>query len=193
MLDKKTLNDFVSKVDHAYQQFCVWVYANNLFTKHQADFNNVPINKNCKYTNFWDVVICSLQHSWILSVARLFDPAYFMTDKTKPRLSIYYILESLDDNSLEDTIKLKLNNHKTCIDSIKKNRDNFLSHNSVNFKNEKIKPDVEDLFEEIDAIIKNIKSDKSYLKNCNDINLKYIKELSKDGVEEIFRALLKID
>ena len=193
MLDYKTLKKFVSKTNHAYQQFCVWMYSNNLFVEYQKKFNDVPMGEDCEYKNFWDVIIPSLQHSWILSVARLVDPPYFGRDKNKekPRLSIYYILELLDDHDLEKTIKDKLESHKNFTDSIKEHRDNFLAHNSVCFENKKIEAGVENFFEALDGIIVEIKDKKSHLKDCNDINLKHTEKLSKDGVEEIFQALSK--
>jgi len=191
MLDRKTLNDFISKANHAYQQFCVWVYSNNLFVKHEVDFNNVPMGEDCKYKNFWVVMIVSLQHSWIFSIARLLDPPYFIRDKNKtdPRLSIDYILELVDDDYLEKIIKTALDNHKTFIHSIREHRKNFLAHNSVHFKNKKVEAGVESFFKALDDIIAEIKDKKPHLKDCNSINLEHTEKLSKDGVEEIFQAL----
>ncbi|MBP6925766.1 MAG: hypothetical protein KBC22_01765, partial [Candidatus Pacebacteria bacterium] len=77
MLDEKIFSKFVSKVDTAHQQFCVWLYLNNEFAKHQDNWNqsfSVLISSDVektsrgtgsKYKNFFDVVIPSLQHSWI--------------------------------------------------------------------------------------------------------------------------------
>src|SRR3989338_2436009 len=205
MLDVKTLDDFTKKVNKAHQQFCVWMYTNNEFAKHQEKWNQIARarklfrteefsrDKGCKYKNFWDVVISSLQHSWILSLARLFDPAYHPSDKkkNKPRLSLDYILELLDDVSLAKIIRNKIKKYQSTIQSLKIQRDNFLAHNDVNFKSTKIKAGIENLFEELDNAIGEIKKNKKHLANCNNINLKYTEVLSRCGVDEIFEALLR--
>lgn len=201
MLDAKTLDEFTRKANQAYQQLCVWVYANNEFAKHQMEWNKLltPLktegfsqDRGCKYKNFWSVVIPSLQQGWIMSTARLFDPAYNSRDKKKekPRLSLEYILELLDDASLAQTIRNKVQKHNLTIQSIKEQRDNFIAHNNVNFKSAKIEAGIENLFEELDNAISNIKCCKSHIKNCNNINLKHTEVLSHCGVDEIFEALL---
>lgn len=202
MLDIKTFDDFIRKANRAYQQFCVWVYTNNEFAKHQTGWNKIltPFKTEefsqdigCKYKNFWSVVIPSLQHGWIMSVARLFDLAYHSRDKKKekPRLSLEYILELLDDASFAQTIRNKVQKHHLTIQSLKTQRNNFIAHNSVNFESTKIEAGIENLFEELDNIISDIKYYKPHIGNCNNINLKYTEVLSHCGVDEIFEALLK--
>ncbi len=203
MLDHKTLDEFTGKANHAHQQFCVWVYANNEFAKHQEEWNQIAepiiktgefsLDKGCKYKNFWNVVIPSLQHSWILSLARLFDPAHHSRDKKKdkPRLSLDYILELLDDAPLEQLIRDRIKKRNTTIQSLKKQRDNFLAHNDIKFKGTKIEAGVEDLFEELDNVISDMKCCKLHLKDCSNINLKYTEVLSRRGVNEIFDVLLR--
>lgn len=203
MLDKKTLDDFILKANHAYQQFCVWMYANNEFVKHQQEWNKIASlrlftteefsrNKGCKYKNFWDVVISTLQQAWILGVIRLFDSPYFSRDtkKKNPRLSLYYILELLEDSNLKQLIKEEIDKHKDFIESIKKQRPN-LAHNEIEPIDKTIKAGIENLFEGLDSIITKIKNKKPYLKYCNDINREYTEKLSKCGVDEIFEALLR--
>lgn len=207
MLSKKTLNDFVSRVNHAHQQFCVWVYANNEFAKYQKEWNeaNGPRkvlilpnefsrDKGCKYKNFWSVTIPSLQHGWILSLSRLFDPAYNFNDKKKqkPRLSFYYILDLLiNDNIFTNSLLDKIKEHEKTIKSLKVQRNNFLAHNDVYFTDRKIEAGIENLFEELDNIISEIKQKKKELANCNNINLEYTEALSRCGVEEIFESLIE--
>jgi len=205
MLDRKILDKFTKKVNQAYNQFCVWMYANNEFIKYQNEWNKIPFagkffksnefsrDKGCKYKNFWDVVIPTLQHGWVLGIARLFDPPYFLRDtkKKNPRLSLDYILELLENDDLEQSIKRQIDKHKNFIDSIKEQRDNLLAHNDVKFNNTRIEAGVEDLFKALDNIITEIKNKKPHLKNCNNINQEYTEKLSKCGVDEIFEALLK--
>lgn len=126
MLDQTTLNRFASSANSAYQQFCIWIHANNEFAKHQKEWNQAANprrifltekfsrDKGCRYKNFWGVVIPSLQHGWILSLARLLDPAYHSHDKKKdkPRLSLDYILELLDDAPLAQSINNKIESMK---------------------------------------------------------------------------------
>jgi len=205
MLDQETLNHFIHNANIAYQQFCVWMYTNNEFAKHQDDWNKIvesrelftieefSRDKRCRYKNFWGVVIFSLQSGWILSLARLFDPSYHSRDKKKekPRLSLDYILELLDDTPLAQSIRDKFKKHQQTIQSLKTQRDNFLAHSDVNFKGTKIKAGVENLFKELDGAISDIKQSKKHLASCNDINLKYTEILSRCGVDEIFEALLR--
>ncbi len=202
MLDPKTLNEFTNKANHAYQQFCVWMYANNEFVKYQEEWNKIPESRKlfkteefsrekcCKYKNFWDVVITSLQQGWIMGVIRLFDSPYFLRDikKEHPRLSLYYILELLEDSDLEQSIKEEVDRHKNFIDSIKKQRP-ILAHNEIKPVDRKIEAGIENLFEALDNIITKIKSQKPHLKNCNNIGREYMEKLSKCGVEEVFEKL----
>lgn len=204
MLDIKTLNQFRAKVDCAYQQFCVWMYANNEFARHQKEWDPIAIPqklykteefsqiKGCRYKNYWDVVISSLQQSWILSLARLFDPAYHFSDKKKdsPRLSVQYLLELLDDEPLAQIIRGSFRQCDPTIKSIKMLRDNFLAHNDIHFPKTNINAGVENLFKILDDAISNIKRNKPHLLECSNVNLQYIDDLSRSGVNEIFEALV---
>lgn len=192
MPDKKTLNDFIHETNLAYEQFCIWMYLNNGFAKHRKELL-LSWNKNCKYKNFWNVVLFSLLCRWILSLARLFDPAYHPCDKKKkhPRLSLYYILELLDDASLAKSIQDKFQKDIKTLGSIKKQRDNFIVHNDVNFKGKKLKAGAENLFESLDNAISEIKQNKKHLVDCNDVNLKHAEDSSRCGVDEVFKTLLR--
>ncbi len=205
MLDEKIFSKFVSKVDTAHQQFCVWLYLNNEFAKHQDNWNqsfSVLISSDVektsrgtgsKYKNFFDVVIPSLQHSWILALSRLFDPAYNKHDKKKekPRLSLEYIFKLLDDVRLVQTLDNKIKKHQLIIQSLKTQRNNFIAHNDISHETKRIEAGVEDLLKELDNVIESIKQNKKHLANAQSINLKYIEVLSRSGVREVFDALLK--
>jgi hypothetical protein len=202
-IDAKTLNEFTRKVNRAHQQFCVWAYVNNKFVEYQETWNGAAIprvlfktedfsrDKGCKYKNFWDVVITSLQHSWILSIARLFDPAYHGRDfkKNNPRLSLEYILELLDNEGLAKEIRVKLHSHKETIESLKNHRNNFIAHNDVHFTPTKVGADIKKIFEELERSISDIKNSDPRLKNCNNINREYTEALSRCGVDEVFEKL----
>jgi len=202
MLDRKILDNFTEKANHSYQQFCVWMYTNNEFVKYQKIWNEIleprklfkteefSREKGCKYKNFWDVVISTLQQGWILGVIRLLDPPYFLRDtkKENPRLSLYYILDLLEDDELEKSIKEEMDRHKIFIDSIKKQRPT-LAHNEIKIVDKRIEAGVENLFEALDNIITEIKNKKPHLKDCYNINREYMEKLSKCGVEEIFERL----
>ncbi len=202
MLEKKVFDNFITECQKAWQQFCVWKYANNYFAKRQDEFNKIvkdgfssseedAIKNSCKCKNFWDVVIPSLQHSWILSVARLIDPPYFKNDKDKSRLSIYYIIELLDDNELGQVIKNELNNQKDFLESMKTQRDGFIAHNSIGYNNKNIKAGVENFFNRLDNTINKIKNKKPHLNRCNNINIDFTDKLSEAGVKEIFNDIVK--
>ncbi|MCR4334529.1 MAG: hypothetical protein NUV47_02275 [Patescibacteria group bacterium] len=204
MLDVNTLNKFIRKANPAHQQFCVWFATNNLFAKHQTRWNKLDpeiesfttenfIRKHgCKYKNFWSIILPTLQHGWVLSTARLFDPAYNVIDKKKlkPRISLDYILIQLDDEILSDNIRQELKLHSTVIDSLMEHRHNFHAHNDANFANTRIEAGIENLFQWLEDIIEIIKKNKPYLNNCGVINIKYNEKLSQCGVDEVFETLL---
>ena len=203
MLEKEIFNKFISEINKMSNQFFVWMYANNNFVKHQSKFNqgvsrdwcfstDEYVDKSCQYKNFWNVIIPSLQHSWLLSTSRLIDPAYFVGDKNKekPRLSIYYILELLEDDELEQEIKKGLLQYNDFFKSIKGQRNNFLAHNDLKFDNIKIKAGIEKFLESLDKIIAMIKDKKPHLRDCNCICIERTDKLSNSGVKEIFEKLV---
>ena len=92
----------------------------------------------------------------------------------------------LDDASLAQSIDNRIKGYKSTTDAIKKHRDNFLVHNTVNFKITKINAGIEKLFEELDNAISEIKQSKTHFANCRSINLKDTEVLSRCSVDEIF-------
>lgn len=204
MLDSDTFNAFIRKANVAHQQLCVWFSANNEFAKHQARWNkldpdigpftleNFTRRHGCKYKNFWNIVVPTLQRGWILSTARLFDLAYHPRDKKKekPRISLDYVLIKLEDEVLSDIIKTQLKSHKAVINCLKEYRDNSEAHNDANFQSTRIEAGIENLFQWLEDTIEKIKNAKPYLSNCGIINIKYNEKLSQYGVEEVFETLL---
>lgn len=197
MLNKNVFNDFIKKANHTHQQFFVWSYTNNEFAEHQQEWGRqmqeYPGGTGSKYKNFWLVVLPSLQHTWILSSARLFDPAYARWDKRKenPRLSLSYILDLLDDETFTQPVRDKIKKHDPVIKSLKKLRNNVLAHNDVSFQPKQIEAGIEDLFEELDSIITHIKRHQPDLQSCINLDLKNTEVLSQCGVHEVFEALSK--
>ena len=203
--NQEIIKEFIAKIDQSYQQFYVWVYANNMFVKYQVEWNKIDeptklfttrefSRKNgCKYKNFWYIVILTLQHGWILSIARLFDPPYFSRDvkKENPRLSVDYISEIIGNSGLNQLITEMKENNKEVIESIRKQRNNYLAHNDVNFNDRKIKAGIENLFDDLNNMVEYISKNIPSFSNCNKIDFEYKKKLSKCGVEEVFEALSK--
>lgn len=192
MLDADTFNKFIGKSNQAYQQFCIWFSVNNEFIKNQARWNELASDKGCKYKNFWPVVVATLQHSWVLSTARLFDLAYYSRDKKKerPRISLDYILIKLEDVVLAGKIREELKSHQKFIDSIWKYRSNVHAHNDANFTCTCIEAGIEKLFQWLEDTIAKIKDSKPYFNKCGIINIKHTEELSRCGVDELFETLL---
>lgn len=174
ILDANTLNKFTLEANKAYQQFCVWKCLDGKFT-------------GGGYTKFWDVVVPSLGHAWILAVARLNDRAHFCVRGKiiSSQLSINYIVELLNDRETEKIIKTKLRRHKDFTKSIKDARNNFIAHRPISFGSVKIKPDVEDFFQDLETIIEDIKVSRADLKNCNAIDLNYTENLLKESVDRV--------
>lgn len=203
MLDVQTFKKFIGEANRTHQQFCVWFNTNNKFAEHQERWNEwgdktpFPTEKftkrnGCKYKNFWGVATGSMQHGWIIGIARLFDPAFHPWDKKKekPRISFDYILLKLDDTNLANSLREQLVPHQLFIDSVKKHRNNALAHIDFQFEKTRIEGGVEKLFEWLEEVIAEIKKSELHLSNCGIINVKYNEILSKCGVEEVFGAVL---
>jgi len=199
MISKELLNAFIKEVDKAWQQFCVWMYSYNKFVEYQKKFNKDPncirykgnIIPGCRYKNFWDICLLSLQHSFILSVERLIQPPYFQGDKKKKRLSVYYILELLEEGELKAGIKKRLGEQEDFLKSIKRVRNNRLAHNGLDERVKTVKKGIETFFKNMESSIKEIKQEKDLLKSCDNFNCEYVEGLSKTGVDEIFEDLIK--
>lgn len=201
MLEKKIFGDFIKQSNKARQQFCIRKYTNNNLSRNKDIFYKKPdrrlyssdeaINKSPEYKNFWDVTKASLQHWRILSTARLLDPPFFRKNIEKQNLSIYYIIELLEDKDLKSYIKKELERHNSFIKWIKKLRDTFLAHNSLVEKTNTIPWWIEDFFESLNTMILKIEDEIKDLNSCWDINLKHTENLSESGVKEIFEKLIK--
>lgn len=202
MLDQKTLDMFTKEANKWRNQFCVRMYANNYFVKYKESFDSKAkdwrytgekaIENSCKYKNFRNITIPSLQHWWILSIARLTDPPFFKKNKDKQNLSIHYIIEILQDVEIESDIKRILEEHKEFLKSIRKLRNILLAHNWMEKeeKYNKIPAGIETFFENLNTIICKIKEKYSHLKNANDINLEYTTKLSEAWVKELFEKII---
>ena len=173
---------------------------NNDFIKYKKTFDERPkqwlysteeaIKNSPKYKNFFDVIIPSLQHSRILSVARLLDSAYFRDDETKPNLSIRYILKWLDNAVLKDEIEKELNKNSKFTNSINNMRVNFIAHNTLKQFDKKIEAGIEDFFINLNWILNRIINETPHLKWCNDMNLDFYEKLSEAGVNDIFSQII---
>lgn len=204
MLDIYIFKKFIKHANIAHQQLCVWFSANNEFAKHQVHWNkldpeigpfgleNFTRRHECKYKNFWNIVVPTLQHGWILSTAKLFDPAYHPRDKnkTKSRASLDLILIMLQDQNLSSIIRTQLNSHEPVLKSLRDHRDYAEAHNDANFVPTRIEAGVENLFQWLEDTIASIKVSESHLNKCGIINIAYNEKLSQCGVDEIFENLL---
>ena len=149
------------------------------------------ISKNRKFQNFWTVTLPSLQHGWIISIARLMDEAYFDPKKnTKPNLSFKYILAQLNDAEIDKQVETRQVGHKKFIDSILDWRNKYVAHNDINFSEEKINKGFEDYVEFLLKCIEEIKHKHPHLKDCSQIDLAHIEKISEAGVGEIFQKLV---
>ena len=203
MLDALKLNLFIRKANVAHQQFCVWFSTTNEYAQYQARWNildpevglfgleNFTRKHECKYKNFWGIVVPTLQHSWVLSTARLFDSAYHSKDnkKEKPRISLDYILMELEEGVLSSAIREELESYQKTINSLKKWRDNVHAHIDANFNETQIEGGVDKLFCWLEGTIEKIKQ-KKYLNGCGNIQINYNERLSQCGVDEVFEDLL---
>jgi hypothetical protein len=201
MLEENTLSAFISQVDHTYQQFCVWKYANNQMVVHEERFNTKVnqswcntteelIANNRRFQNFWTVTLPTLMHGWMLSVSRLMDDAYFdPKKKTKPNLSMNYIIDLLNDRFLAAEIAMEVDKHQEFVQNIIDWRHKYLAHSDVSFSNKIVKKGFEDYIECLVRCIEKIKTSDARLKSCTTINLQHIDAVSRMGVAEVFAKL----
>lgn len=194
MLDTKIFNDFIKEIERAYARFRVWVYANNEFVKCQNIFNDVPDGEHCKFTNFWDVTLNSLQSAWILSVSRLLiDDAYHSRDvgQKKPRLSVKYIFNQLDDEDIKIGYykKTSSSEYKEFMDSLDEIRGGRFAHRNVKEVPNTLKAGVEDCFNALLWLVQEAKSRNKELQSCKVLHYESIDNLSRMGVEELFRKI----
>lgn len=199
MLQKEILDQFTKEANKWRNQFCVRMYTNNSFAEYTKNKAHPKYySENPSYFNkpnsgdivLQGTIIPSLQHWRVLSVARLIDPAYFRWDKNKPRLSIYYILELLDKETLKEETETILDTQKEYFESIKNIRDNMLAHNSTTRISKEIKAGTELFFDNLNKTLIKIKNEFPELKQCNDLNLKNTEKLSELGVKEIFEKII---
>lgn len=198
MFDSQNLDQFIKKANVAHQQLCVWFSTNNKLAIYQKDwdqlksFGNFIERNDFRYENFWNIILPTLQHSWVLSTARLLDPAYHFRDKkrkNKPRICLDYILSLLSDKKLENNIRNELANHQTFTESIRQLRLNVYAHNDAQFKADKIEAGAEIFFEWLEKKIEQIKEAENCLKLGN-INTLANEEFSQRGVDNIFKDIL---
>lgn len=137
---------FFGKVHTAHTLFSLWLHLTNEIAKpdrYAATKDNL----------FWKPILPVFQHSWILALARIFDPPYYdMKCKLEPRLSLDYISQSIGDQTLSESIKSIKRNHECAIKSIKHHR-RFIAHNPLGeIHNLDVNP-VEYLFKDLEKII----------------------------------------
>jgi hypothetical protein len=188
-VSKKEIDSLSTIIDGAWQYFCCWRYLQN------KRYNPVYSRKNSnglesRYTNFWKVVIVALQNEFCLAIARLIDsPEY----KKRKRLSLKYFIENSGDIGIKLTKKLQEQEYDKYQKAIKKFRDEKLGHNDLDtyiLEGTHIIPGkTEDFFELLESFIKEIISSDTGYKDCRAVNLKDSEEISKKGIENIFKDL----
>jgi hypothetical protein len=161
----------------------------NLEVKDWFYGDDEAIKNSAKYKNFFNIILPTLQHWWIMSIWRLIDPPFFKNDISKKNLSIYYILEEIEDESLKLKIKSYLTQEKKFIKSIKKIRNTILAHNNIGENNTIINAWIESFFENINETILDIKKIYPHLKDCNNLNLEYTEKLCESWVKDIFEVI----
>ncbi|MFA5954910.1 MAG: hypothetical protein WC817_05280 [Patescibacteria group bacterium] len=185
MLKAKEFNKFVYEVEKCYQFFCIWRYL------HNKNFGKVYKRVGGSgYRNFWGVVSVALQNEFCLGVRRLVD-----TDKSpykEDRLSIEYICKNIDPK-LAVLFRNDLNKHNRFIKHVKTFSTNYLAHASLNDilseKDNLIPSGREKFFLTLATYIKKIKESNPELEKCTDINLNFLENISKTGVENLFKDL----
>ncbi len=202
MLDVKTLEEFVKEVGDVWGQFCVWKHTNNKLAVHPPQFEKDIdrswsltaddfIAKNRKFQNFWTVTLPSLQHGWMISVARLMDEAFFdPKKKTKPNLSLKYVVELLQDLVINEVVTQQEAQHQPFVTSILEWRHKYLAHNDLNFSADRISKGFEDYIEFLVTLVEKIKASHPELRSCSKLDLTHIDRVTEAGVNEIFDKIL---
>ena len=189
-LDLDTFNGFISLVDKARQQFCIYIEFNNKTVEYYKYIYSPTSNRLLKhnYNNFFEVTRNALQLSSLLSAAKLIDPAFHNNRPKNPaRFSIYYIFHILWDVSLSDDFENWLD--KDFIKSLKKIRRESIAHNDLELEKWILKWWVEGFFELLVETIEIIKTKNTALRAAQKIVLSDILSSSETWVQRLFQKL----
>lgn len=188
MIKKQEFEEFVDEISKLSRIFFTWLHTYNSFIPQLENYNHKNPEKPAEI-KYWETTCHSLQAAWMLGAARLLDDAYAKGDKRKekPRLSIAYVLEQLNDQNLSDNYQKFKDEHLQFIESNRIIRNNSQGHRSPGFgigvQNggiEKFIKFLEDLVNEIKANYPDISNEISYS------NIK-IEEYCKRGAENIWK------
>jgi hypothetical protein len=169
----KTFNDLIFQIAH---QFYTWKYLQN-------SQNNTGYNAR---SHFWITTISSMQNGFLLNLANIFD-------KDDRYLSVFSLLDELNNKEVIDEIKSLINEKK--YDNAKKAltiwRNNYLAHKKFEFVMDpkKLAEKFPCKYGEIEAIIDLLIyiSDKTkrYLDNKNaTCYIDYYKELNEQCIKD---------
>ena len=123
-LQQTTFKEFFGKVFIAHNQFCIWLSINNELAK-------LDQQATVKNDLFWQIILPTLQQSWILALARILDKPSYNQKKERSRLSLDYISEQLADPEVSSLIEEVKQKNKDAIESIRHHR-KFIAHNPIN-------------------------------------------------------------
>jgi hypothetical protein len=174
MLEK---NDFENFIDEAIEICTVF----NIWTGYHIPSQNKVIFDKA-YSNT-DANQCarafdsSLQHSWILGIARLLDPPETFGHEN---LSIEFILRQFENAELKQKYEEFCSSHSDFIFSYRQARNKLLAHNAIDDSfNEILKAGIEDFFNFLKDLITEIKKQ---IITSKDINIDDISSKAKNSV-----------
>lgn len=168
-------------ISNIFNGFNVWKTLQN------SDYNEI-YNRN---KHFWGIVIHSLQTEFLLGLAKIFEDR-----KEKDVLSIYYLLDLLQEGIEKEEIKDKINARSSIIENLRIWRNKILAHQDVYFahnpkeifgkfpiKNNEIE-ELMELLKEILGMIKSISTQKGHI-----YSFKVIEDESETDVKDIINNI----
>ena len=185
-MDNKNFNNYIAKVrnniSNIYNAFYLWK------SLQKAEYNEI-YNRN-KY--FWGITLSSLQLSWLLGIAKLFEEPR----KGQEVISMPFLLRFIPEGEEKEKIKKEIKNQKPILENLWKWRCKILAHqdkvvaeNIKDFYKEyPIKGgEIENLLVSIKDILGMIKS--ATVNHSEVYSFKLIKEESKRDAERVVEQL----
>lgn len=185
-MNNKNLDNYIPKVrnniSNIYNAFYLWR------SLQKSEYSEI-YNKN-KY--FWGIVISSLQSSWLLGIAMLFEEP----KKGKEVISIPFLLEFINEEKDKEEIKEEVKKKKLVLDNLWEWRCKILAHQDVEvaenikdfYKKYPVKgEDVENLLASLQNILGMIKS--TTVSHSETYSFKLIKEEAERDAEQVIKEL----
>lgn len=167
MKNEELINSLIEHARYVCSIFHVWSECHTDGSNRDL-FSVVYGNKiSSKCAKIFDT---SVQHEWVIGIARLTDPA---TSFGNDNISIKLMLAKISDPGLIEEYKKFDDNNVDFFKSVKKIRDKFLAHNSTENPDRTLKAGTEKFFDFLEKLIQKVKEKNP---SREEFNVKIIKD-----------------